>query len=761
MQIKIGGIRRVRLLGEHRTMNDLESSDNSDLEFIGRRRIGRRLSCSGRHQVTAILINIEQSDSILIRTGGIKGERLLGSHRTVNDLKSSNNSNLEFIGQRRIGRRLSCFGRHQITTILINIEQSNSISIKTRGIRGVRLLERHRTVNDLESSDNSNLEFIGRRRIERQSSYPGRQSSYPGRQSSYSGRHQITTIWIDIEQSVSISAKAKNMKSGKKKFRKSTRNGKTGSRGNKSRRRKLLDAILHALNYFCTHTTLHGLRYIVDPELHIVGRFLWFIVFVISSTIASNVIYSLAFRFQAAPTSINIRSMHYETSNLPFPSVTLCPSDRVDWNRALELETRIFSNVTDKESVETFRKILGKLSMMSFGDFDDLEFLRSRNVHSLAGRTFNSLLNFVPRKGQRIAAPLTHDLVGKIIRYRTDINVTQVLREVMPRCDQLLSTCWWRNADRNCCEIFEVQKTEYGFCYSFNSEMAQAAPVNSTESRPRRASGYGDWSGVKVTIHLGNITKPPHSEEIDGVVVIINGPRVWPNSGTMVPPGSKVSVSLDCVSGYATKRVLELEEGKQPCRYDRTGEYNQETCLSLCKRYWVAKYCGCNPSFLFPANLFNDYVVHFGGDYPRDISSMICNCSPECDYNFYSAQFSNVPLHNTNDIMLDVHYLGQTSFRYKTDIVITQMDLLVSFGGIIGLFLGGSLLSAVELVYYLAVAVLSSLRRRARGRPRARSSVTHVRTVLPILDYSPLKPRAKRIPIFANYGLAELNSNRY
>jgi len=29
--------------------------------------------------------------------------------------------------------------------------------------------------------------------------------------------------------------------------------------------------------------------------------------------------------------------------------------------------------------------------------------------------------------------------------------------------------------------------------------------------------------------------------------------------------------------------------------------------------------------------------------------------------------------------MLDVHYMGQTSFRYKTDIVITQMDLLGEF----------------------------------------------------------------------------------
>lgn len=88
----------------------------------------------------------------------------------------------------------------------------------------------------------------------------------------------------------------------------------------------------------------------------------------------------------------------------------------------------------------------------------------------------------------------------------------------------------------------------------------------------------------------------------------------------------------------------------------------------------------------------------------------------------------------------------------------------MSFGGIIGLFLGGSLLSAVELIYYVVLAVFSSLRSRQKTEeePRTQSSVTHVHTtVLPILDYNPLKPRAKRIPVFANYGLAELNLNRY
>ncbi|KYM84010.1 Sodium channel protein Nach [Atta colombica] len=347
------------------------------------------------------------------------------------------------------------------------------------------------------------------------------------------------------------------MKSNQRKLRKlmrAVRNGVTRIkfRGNESQS-KQFNAIIQTLNYFCMHTTIHGLRHIVNPELHIIERFLWLVVFVISSTIASNVIYSLALRFQDAPTVIDIESVHYGTSYLPFPSVTLCPNDRVDWNRVLELELKIFPNGTDKASLETFRKILGKLSMMSFGDFDELDFLKNQNVHSLAG-----------------------------------INITQVLYEVMPRCDQLLSSCWWRNADRNCCDIFQVQKTEYGFCYSFNSEVAQTPPTDPTESWPRRASGYGDWTGVKVTIHLGSITKPSNSKQVDGVVVIINEPHVWPNSGTMIPSGSLVSMSLQCISGYATQRVLELDKDKQPCQYDENGVYHQETCLSLCKRYWVA-----------------------------------------------------------------------------------------------------------------------------------------------------------------------------
>lgn len=78
--------------------------------------------------------------------------------------------------------------------------------------------------------------------------------------------------------------------------------------------------------------------------------------------------------------------------------MTLCPNDRVDWNRALKLEPSIFPNDTDKASLEIYRRILGRLSMMSFGDFDDLEFLKDQEqsmlVRNLAGTLSRLDLSF-------------------------------------------------------------------------------------------------------------------------------------------------------------------------------------------------------------------------------------------------------------------------------------------------------------------------------------------------------------------------------
>lgn len=42
--------------------------------------------------------------------------------------------------------------------------------------------------------------------------------------------------------------------------------------------------------------------------------------------------------------------------------------------------------------------------------------------------------------------------------------------KAMHRCDDIFhEKCWWRNKFIDCCDIFSVQLSEYGICYSFNS----------------------------------------------------------------------------------------------------------------------------------------------------------------------------------------------------------------------------------------------------------------------------------------------------
>ncbi|XP_046832917.1 pickpocket protein 19-like [Vespa crabro] len=524
-------------------------------------------------------------------------------------------------------------------------------------------------------------------------------------------------------------------------------------RKGKGQRRKRFESFCQTLQYYCSHTTVHGLRYVSDKELSYFERLFWLFIVVLSSIFAIGTIYMIAEEFQTYPTSSSIESTNYKISGIPFPSVVICPNQHVDWNTAMDLEKKIFSNSTKENSVTTFRELLEKLSIINLGDFDLFMFLKNRDLDELA-----------------------------------DINVTRILLETIPKCSDLFSRCWWRNSYRDCCEIFEVQKTEYGFCYSFNSELSEERrdQIEDKETRPRRTSGYGEWSGVQLRMNLENIKKPPNSKEMDGGNVMIQGPRVWPNSGTMTPVGVILNIALDCISGYATQRVLELDDDRMPCKYDENGLYNQQTCISFCKRAYAVKYCGCNPSFLFPSitavrdcnikdliclaennDIFNSYYLLQDKQILDDKPGMLCDCPPECEYYFYKPRLTVVPISGSKDIIVDIHFETQTSFRYKTDIVLTKLDLLVSFGGIIGLFLGGSLLSAVELIYYLLVLLyccVSSWYKSAKRKVNVQGESESVVTViprLPILDYGPLKSQSRKIPNLLVYDYEKQKPDRY
>lgn len=70
---------------------------------------------------------------------------------------------------------------------------------------------------------------------------------------------------------------------------------------------------------------------------------------------------------------------------------------------------------------------------------------------------------------------------------------------------------------------------------------------------------------------------------------------------------------------------------------------------------------------------------------------------------------------STGDNMtVDFHYQTANIVKYRTDVTFGWLDLMVSFGGIAGLFLGCSILSGVEIIYYALIIALMMTRKLLR-----------------------------------------------
>lgn len=87
---------------------------------------------------------------------------------------------------------------------------------------------------------------------------------------------------------------------------------------------------------------------------------------------------------QDAPTVTVIESTSYKVSSIPFPAVTICPRDRVDWKKAMEAE-RDFVPSNNKNSIQLFRKLLTTLSSMAFARFYEVNFLQNASLMELGG----------------------------------------------------------------------------------------------------------------------------------------------------------------------------------------------------------------------------------------------------------------------------------------------------------------------------------------------------------------------------------------
>ncbi|KAL7030541.1 hypothetical protein ACKWTF_006702 [Chironomus riparius] len=322
------------------------------------------------------------------------------------------------------------------------------------------------------------------------------------------------------------------------------------------------------------------------------------------------------------------------------------------------------------------------------------------------------------------------------------LNLTDLYEFTMLTCEEVFTgKCWWRNRYYNCCDdFFELQKSEYGVCFSFNSavhDVGFSKSENESIHYPLRTSNYGEWSGLRIDLSTRTDISLPH--EVNGIRLLINHPKQWPNSASFVPAGSATYITIKPTFSYTTEDVRRLHPDQRQCLNDDESKsamtlpglkYLQMNCISECRQRYMEKYCNCSVSLFFPLGKIRDcnfedlkclYEFNDVFNYEKpssnnpyfdnDSEGMQCPCLPECHRIDYSIEITSNILSVSDNMTIDLHYQSANIVKYRTDVTFGWLDLMVAFGGIAGLFLGCSLLSGVEIIYYVIIITFISLKK--------------------------------------------------
>jgi acid-sensing ion channel, other len=77
---------------------------------------------------------------------------------------------------------------------------------------------------------------------------------------------------------------------------------------------------------------------------------------------------------------------------------------------------------------------------------------------------------------------------------------------------------------------------------------------------------------------------------------------------------------------------------------------------------------------------------------------------------FFIAQFRvKTEANKETELLINIEFLTWPIIQYKREVLFGWVDLMVSLGGIAGLFLGFSLLSGVEIIYYFTMRAVCML----------------------------------------------------
>ncbi|CAK9808428.1 Pickpocket protein 28 [Anthophora quadrimaculata] len=502
------------------------------------------------------------------------------------------------------------------------------------------------------------------------------------------------------------------------------------------------------LKQYCTNSTLHGLRYVGDSSLSAVERVFWILSFSLAVLTASYYIWFLYQKWVSTPIIISLSPEPVSLNEFPFPSVTICNMNNVKKSEANRINA---GNDARK-----------KLLLEDRCNFENNSVTLDLDESAI---TWNSMRHFMINVSQSCTEML------HLCQWHG--NLTD--------CEKIFNPSM--TDEGMCCNFNSVHKkylfynprdwADLNITFPFNTiDWTPETGYNdstSADSIPWRPYGAGQFYGLTLVLDADMDEYYCSSSASVGFKMLLHNPVETPKIAEFaftVTPGEETRVIVTPRISTASKTIISVPQRKRKCfftserklRYYRT--YTQRNCILECEANFTQKICKCVQYYMPKSS--NTPICEKKDDncatdarramevklYDDDsgITSFnvsetpSCNCYPGCyeiNYNVEISQSKLVPTFTIaesyvkknkqyftrNMAVVHLFFVDSQFTKYVKNELFGFTEFLSSTGGLLGLFMGFSFLSLVEIVYF---ATLRLWCRAYKNRQTPHNNILHV-----------------------------------
>ncbi|XP_012527253.2 pickpocket protein 28 [Monomorium pharaonis] len=498
---------------------------------------------------------------------------------------------------------------------------------------------------------------------------------------------------------------------------------------------------------YCSYSTLHGLRYVGDSGLSIIERIFWIISFATALTVAIYYICYLYQKWNGAPIIISLSPDPVALNEIPFPSITICNMNRV--------------KRTEANRIERGSDTLEKLFVEDVCNSDSNVTFENENQTIGWKRIQQFLIN--------VSQPCT-DMLHYCLWHGNQTDCERIFNPTMT--DEGIC-CNFNSVSKDRLFYNALEWPDFNITYpsqsiDWNAEKGYDSSMP-TDVIPWRPYGAGLYYGLTLALDVEMNEYYCSSTAGAGFKMLLHNPVETPKIADFafsITPGEETRVIIRPRISSASPSIIHIPKNKRKCfftterklRYYRT--YTQRNCVLECEANFTQQLCHCVQPYMPKSNntpicgkkdeqcanrarksmelkLYDEEVAN-----PLNITEIPrCNCWPGCFEISYSIELSqnklassfqidkkfvkrNVTYFTENMAVVHLFFVDSQFTKYVKNELFGFIEFLSSTGGLLGLFMGFSFLSFMEILYFSTMRLWCRLYNR-RELPRPTVIPTH------------------------------------